>query len=1309
MKRWLLIGSAILLLLVPALWGIHRLLWTPEGARFFLKALSYASSITIEAKEISGRMADDLLLEDVEARWPEGGVQIKSLRTRWQPWHLFRGVIVLKEATAQGLVITDQRPRTEPIDLTLPPIKGLLARIGIEVRSLRLHQVSYRRPAEDPFLIQEISLRLKWKAGFLSVDPLRLDIAQGSIRGALAINFYSPAVSLDLQMIPDRPFSRLEHLRLQARLISGRHPEQLSGPVSIRGQSGQADRFILMTDLGLARHRINLRNLQVTEAGRKGSLSGGGTVVFEKDGPALSVDLKLNDLDLSREVKRPAQVAGAFSIGGRPSRYQGTFDLDHRFQGTYAAKLAGSFEGNKSGISLAIARGGFLDGTLRGGLEISWAGGISVQGRLEGRDLQPAKLHPWWQGRMNLDLEAHLIKQKDLAPQGKFALRLLESRFQERALDGSLIARLERNQLHIDRALLQGRGFSLSARGLLQDRIHFEARISDLAAFLPKGQGSFIGEGWARWQDQGPAGSLTAQGRNLGWEDLKINRIQLKAAGEPGKKSNLELKAEFKSLTYRSFKAEGGSIRLDGSQSDHTIALFIQQPKATTQANLRGSFDQGTWKGMILAFSGNFPEGSPWSLQAPAPLQLSPRGVKLSSFVIAGTSGERVSLETDLSLKPLSGVFEAYWQSLDLARFQPWLGKALLQGRSTGMVKAVLPDKDRLRLKSRLFLAGSFQKNGLQVAVPKGSLNLTWDEQGLLSQWELETGTGGRFTGEMSSGEKARPGYPTQGKISAHLIRFDLSLLQPWLPPDLLIHGRAEGRLNGDWKEATGFNLEGDIKGSEGSLTWKEKKEQIRAGIRQAELRFQWHKEALQGQVNLGLEGYGQARGDFSLPIPARFPIAVLKTLPLSLSLQGKARETGLLPTLFPKSVQSTRGQVSWDLQARGSWDKPAFQGKVILDKAGGDLPFLGIHLEEVTGEATFTEDRIRIREFRLRSGAGQVKAVADLWLKDWKVARLQGTLTGENFQVVNRPGLRFSASPGLFLEGTPQNLTIRGDLKIPEALLESGPAEGLKRASPDVVILDAKTAALARRAFPIYGEIGLILGEKVRLKAEGLEALLSGNLKVLLRTTNDITAAGEIRIAQGHYSIYGQKLEITPGRFLFNGPPDNPSLDILALRTIRGSQGLRDRLDEIKAGLSITGSVRSPLAKLYSQPGLPEADILSYIILGRPRAKGTGQEDLALLSKAAGVYLTGGMGDSLFSRIPLDTIDLQTEGGDYSRTFVTVGKYLNPNFYLGLGGSLFSNTYQIILRYSLTRNLEIETKGGTQSGGNIYYKIELE
>jgi len=127
----------------------------------------------------------------------------------------------------------------------------------------------------------------------------------------------------------------------------------------------------------------------------------------------------------------------------------------------------------------------------------------------------------------------------------------------------------------------------------------------------------------------------------------------------------------------------------------------------------------------------------------------------------------------------------------------------------------------------------------------------------------------------------------------------------------------------------------------------------------------------------------------------------------------------------------------------------------------------------------------------------------------------------------------------------------------------------------------------------------------------------------------------------------------------------------------------------------------------------MADADILSYLVLGQPATTNRTEEQTDLLTRAASALLSAGGSalaqSQLLGSLRIDTLDIQTGKGDISRSLVTIGKYLDPRLYVGLGGSLFANTYQIILRYSLTKNIEIETKTGTQSGANVYFKIEFE
>ncbi len=595
------------------------------------------------------------------------------------------------------------------------------------------------------------------------------------------------------------------------------------------------------------------------------------------------------------------------------------------------------------------------------------------------------------------------------------------------------------------------------------------------------------------------------------------------------------------------------------------------------------------------------------------------------------------------------------------------------------------------------------------VEINRGDLNLNWNDAGLRSSWDLSGLGGVRFWGEAASAEKGRFSFPEKGGLNAQWNGLRLDLLKPWLPQGLVLQGQLTGQIQGFWSKGLRFNLDGGAKVQEGSIAWKENGSEIRAQVRQADLGVHWGEESLKGDLAVDLDGYGKASGKFHLPLPSRLPLKFNPFGPLQAGLSGNFRERGLVTALFPQAVRSSRGKLQWDLAAQGTWEKPNLRGNLELAEGGADLPSLGLRLQDVTIKGTLGDDRLQIDSLDLRSGPGTLSGKAGFRLKDWKITELQGRLLGKNFQFVNRPSFQALGSPDLTFNGAPDQLQVKGKIEIPEALITKDLIPGIKKASPDVVIVDAPPSPPAGRIYPLQGLIHLVFGEKVRVKVGGLDTLLKGNIQVALHQTKDLTAEGEIRADQGTYLVQGTKLNITRGRLIFQGPPDNPVLDILALRTIRGSQRLENYVDEVKAGVVVTGSIRSPLVRLSSQPAMSETEVLSYILFGKPLGRGADQQNLAILGKAAQLLLGDKMDSSLVSRLKLDTLDIQSEGGDVSQSIVTVGKYLDPRLYLGLGGSLFSNTYQVILRYALTQRLELETRGGTQSGGGIYYKVDFE
>jgi translocation and assembly module TamB len=201
------------------------------------------------------------------------------------------------------------------------------------------------------------------------------------------------------------------------------------------------------------------------------------------------------------------------------------------------------------------------------------------------------------------------------------------------------------------------------------------------------------------------------------------------------------------------------------------------------------------------------------------------------------------------------------------------------------------------------------------------------------------------------------------------------------------------------------------------------------------------------------------------------------------------------------------------------------------------------------------------------------------------------------------------------------------------------------------------------------------------------------------------LTAHGRISVAEGQYAAYGTRLDITRGNLLFNGPLDQPTLDIVALRTV----------GKVKAGVQVSGTPRVPVVKLTSDPAMSDSDRLAYIVLGRASARNAGEADL--LMTAGGLLLSQGesvaLRDQIKRQLGIDVLGFETgtaTGQDeFTGSMLTIGKYLSPSLYVSIGQSLFANTQEFRLRYSLGKHWELESTTGEESGVDLFYKIEFQ
>ncbi len=542
---------------------------------------------------------------------------------------------------------------------------------------------------------------------------------------------------------------------------------------------------------------------------------------------------------------------------------------------------------------------------------------------------------------------------------------------------------------------------------------------------------------------------------------------------------------------------------------------------------------------------------------------------------------------------------------------------------------------------------------------------------------------------------------PLAGTASVEWKNLDIARANAWLT-GMSLSGSTSGSVRAKISEEKPV-VTVTVSLSHAVLRRRVQNTELKVEVSKSQLSVSWQGQALDLKLALVLAAYGNIDGNLQIPLPARLPIALDRNGPLRGSLKGRIRENGTLSFLFPGLVQESRGRVDLDVAVGGTWRTPVFKGSLLLDKAGGYFPTAGVHLADLHLEAQLGQNEVKITVLKARSGPGLVQGKAVIHLEAWSVTSYEGSLQGERFQAMFLPQMRVLISPNLRISGTKKRVMVRGEVRVPELLIYGPPKEAAVKPSEDVVIVGQQEEATKGGQLAMDVEVKIILGERVIVKAEGADAQLKGEVVVATQAVEKVIARGEITVAKGKYSAYGVGLDITRGRVLFaGGPMDNPSLDILAVKTV----------NEVKAGVLVTGTVQKPVVKLYSQPAMTDADVLSYMVLGH--ALGTqDKEQSSTLMKAAGALLSAGQStalqDQVKQRLGLDVIDIQTGGGNVSRSLVTIGKYLSSRLYVSYGRALFTGENLFKLRYKFGKRLELESHSGETSGVDLYYTLQFD
>ena len=716
-----------------------------------------------------------------------------------------------------------------------------------------------------------------------------------------------------------------------------------------------------------------------------------------------------------------------------------------------------------------------------------------------------------------------------------------------------------------------------------------------------------------------------------------------------------------------------------------------------TQAHVDGaSQGAGAWALTLARWQTQWRDSThpgPWAAQLPQPVALTLRHSARSGLALQLEPGQlHVS-------SPLPGRAQLQWEATQWS--QPPQGGPM-----------------RLRTRGALRELPLAWVDALDSATPSGAekrlerLGLATDVV-LEGAWEVD----------------ADPSSPVQARASLRRARGELRLLTGSATGATTVRSSGQGRGAGRAQPDTPVGTP--------------------AGLRQAEVQLQLQGHALQASLQWDSERAGriQAQGSSRLDYPdGQWQAAQwVADAPLAAQLEAQLPDVAVWSALAPPGWR-IKGTLQAQMVLSGSRAQPRWHGSLAADGLALRSVLDGVDLQDGRLRATLQGNQLTIDEFRLAGGrgnaarilgrsgnrteapvsGGQLRASGVLRWSDAPVqsaAASAQTAAGpeiamelqaelEQLQVQVRADRQISVSGPLRAQLEQGQLTLRGELTTDRATIIL-PDSGAPQLGADVVVrkggavAGADTGAQSGASGPTLRAgrlpdvaVTLNLGDDFAIQGLGLTSRLTGTLHI---TSNAATqgqprVVGEVTTDDGRYRAWGQALDVEKGLVRFSGPYDNPQLDILAIRPNIS----------VRAGVQVSGSAQAPRVRLYSSPELPDAEKLSWVVLGHSAA--SGGSETALLQQAALSVLgkrTGG-DDGLTRNLGLDEIGLKgpRQGEDASAAALTLGKRLSSAMYVTYEYSLSGTLGTLYIFYDLTRNLTLRGQTGMVNALDVVYTL---
>jgi translocation and assembly module TamB len=438
----------------------------------------------------------------------------------------------------------------------------------------------------------------------------------------------------------------------------------------------------------------------------------------------------------------------------------------------------------------------------------------------------------------------------------------------------------------------------------------------------------------------------------------------------------------------------------------------------------------------------------------------------------------------------------------------------------------------------------------------------------------------------------------------------------------------------------------------------------------------------------------------------------------------------------------SVKGKMASQFQVQGSLGSPEYKGSIEGNELEVAFASEGLILPNGILRADIDTGKLNLKQLQFSNVVTLMPKHAHLEALKWIGKRGEFNASGQVDWIAQTGNIQAQWDAFPLLQRKDRWLVVSGQFKIAQAdlawaLTGKMTANAAYFKLPKLPPPSLSSDVVLNRGFKLESEeldsqnekkgmktkldVVLDMGSNFVFEGRGLNTLLAGSLRLRATDSSALTGHGSIQANGGAYEGYGQQLEIERGILNFNGSVTNPNLNIRALR-----KGLA-----VEAGVDVFGTVAQPQARLVSEPNVPDAEKLSWLVLGRDSEQSS-SNDASLLLSAAGALLGGDSGSSLprtivqglgfdeffigpaetggGSKLPSQTVAGSTAiNTNSSDKVISIGKRIRPGLVLSVERGLSDANGALKMSWQASKRVRIIGRSGTERSLDAKYIFSFD